>query len=183
MNIFYLDQCPVKAAEYAVDKHVVKMVLETAQLLSTAHRVLDGVKRVVTTPGGRKKTVYDLPDPLYDSTLLQAAHVNHPCTVWTRTNTANYDWLYRHWTALLAEYRYRYQKLHRYDMTIITKLLATPPSGILNAAQQTKPAQAMPPDCQRTDPVTAYRVYYVQHKAHINRYKRRERPAFWQQAL
>jgi hypothetical protein len=42
MNIFYLDKDPIKAAEYSCDKHVVKMILESAQMLCTAHRVLDG---------------------------------------------------------------------------------------------------------------------------------------------
>ena len=47
MNIFYISECPVQAAEWMVDKHVVKMILESAQLLSTAHRVLDGEQKTV----------------------------------------------------------------------------------------------------------------------------------------
>jgi len=78
MNIFYLDYNPYKCAEMHVDKHCIKMILEYAQLLSTAHRVLDGVpklERSETT--GRKRTSYILPDDRNDL-LYRATHINHP---------------------------------------------------------------------------------------------------------
>ena len=94
MNIFYLDRDPVVAAKMHCDKHVVKMILESAQMLSTAHRVLDG-------------------DEYADERgLYKMAHKNHPSTIWVRTSTDNYMWLNRLFGALCKEYTYRYNKQH-----------------------------------------------------------------------
>ena len=94
MNIFYLDRDPVIAAQMMCDKHVVKMILESAQMLSTAHRVLDG-------------------DEYADRRgLYKLAHKNHPSTIWVRSSLENYTWLYDHMVALMEEYTYRYGKHH-----------------------------------------------------------------------
>ena len=90
MNIFYLDRNPEIAAQMMCDKHVVKMILESAQMLSTAHRVLDG-------DGYANKY------GLYKST-----HKNHPSAIWARTNGENYVWLWNNFDALRSEYSYRY---------------------------------------------------------------------------
>ena len=78
MNIFYLDKNPVVAAQMQCDKHVVKMILESAQMLSTAHRVLDGNEYA------DKKGLYKM------------AHKNHPSTIWARSSLENYVWLFDH---------------------------------------------------------------------------------------
>ncbi|MBT9159527.1 MAG: hypothetical protein DDT26_00786 [Dehalococcoidia bacterium] len=106
MNIFVLHADPVIAAQMQCDRHVVKMILETAQLLSTAHRVLDGVE--VRNP---KKSL-KLTNDIMDGVLYKATHINHPSAVWTRDNRANYDWLYGHFIALLDEYTFRYGRVH-----------------------------------------------------------------------
>ena len=94
MNIFYLDRHPIKAAQMMCDKHVVKMILESAQILSTAHRVLDG-------------------DDYADQYgLYKIAHKNHPSTIWARSGGLNYLWLYDHMRGLMQEYTYRYGKIH-----------------------------------------------------------------------
>ena len=94
MNIFYLDRHPIKAAQMMCDKHVVKMILESAQILSTAHRVLDG-------------------DDYADRYgLYKIAHKNHPSTIWARSGGLNYLWLYDHMRGLMQEYTYRYGKIH-----------------------------------------------------------------------
>ena len=90
MNIFYLDKCPNKAAKYQYNKHVVKMILESAQMLCTAHHV------------------YGNPDDV----PYKQAHLNHPSTVWVRENSLHYDWLYEHFVALSREYYKRYNKTH-----------------------------------------------------------------------
>jgi hypothetical protein len=77
-----------------VDRHVVKMILETAQLLSTAHRLLDGTESIDTS-SGRKKRVYTLPDER-DAVLYSATHANHPSAVWARQSVENYNWLVDH---------------------------------------------------------------------------------------
>ena len=89
MNIFYLDKDPVVAAQMMCDKHVVKMILESAQMLSTAHRVLDG------DTYANKVGLYKM------------AHKNHPSTIWARSSIENYDWLSGHMQALMKEYTYR----------------------------------------------------------------------------
>ena len=88
MNIFYLDKRPDDCAEMHCDKHCVKMILEYAQMLSTAHRVLD------------EDDVH--PD------LYKIAHKNHPSTIWTRSSKQHYDWLFRLFRMLSAEYSLRY---------------------------------------------------------------------------
>ena len=94
MNIFYLDRDPQIAAQMMCDKHVVKMILESAQMLSTAHRVLDG-------------------DEYADKNgLYKKAHVNHPSSEWVRCSYQQYKWLYDHMVALMEEYTYRYGKHH-----------------------------------------------------------------------
>ena len=69
MNIFYLDKCPVKAAKYQYNKHVVKMILESAQMLCTAHHAIMGEDA-------------DVP--------YKVTHRHHPCTIWTMKSGQNY---------------------------------------------------------------------------------------------
>jgi hypothetical protein len=90
MNIFYVHPDPVICAQQHVDKHVVKMILEYAQLLSTAHRVLDGSISVGVSDKGRKKTSYKLADDR-DAVLYSATHLNHPSAKWARHSLANYQ--------------------------------------------------------------------------------------------
>ena len=95
MNIFYLNKSFRQTAKDHCDKHVVKMILETAQLLSTAHRVLDG-------------------DEYADRVnLYKATHKNHPSAVWVRSNKEAYDWTYMLLVQLCKEYTKRYNKEHK----------------------------------------------------------------------
>ena len=91
MNIFYLHDTPVTCAQYHTDKHVVKMIIEYAQLLSTAHRLVDGDEGLV---------------------LYKATHKNHPSAIWARRSAQNYAWLYYHMMELGREYEKRYGKKH-----------------------------------------------------------------------
>ena len=94
MNIFHLDNDPIKAAQMMLDKHVVKMIVEYAQLMSTAHRVLDGEHYYGKTVNGRKIARWK--HPTLDNQLYKASHVNHPSNIWLRESDDNYFWLYRH---------------------------------------------------------------------------------------
>jgi hypothetical protein len=86
MNIFYLDEDPKICAQYHCDKHVVKMIIEYAQLLSTAHRVLDGFEGYgASKSGNRQVKIWTLHDSR-DEILYKATHVNHPSNIWTRSN-------------------------------------------------------------------------------------------------
>ena len=111
MNIFYLDPDPRTCAEMHCDKHCVKMIIEYAQLMSTAHRVIDGTEYTDLTANGRRIKRWRLDDDR-ESILYKASHINHPSAIWCRANYDNYVWLYRMWFYLCKEYTYRYGKVH-----------------------------------------------------------------------
>jgi len=159
MNIFYFDKCPVKSAEAQPDKMLVKMPLETAQMLCTAHRVLDG-------------------DEYADSVgLYKEAYKNHPCTVWARQSRGNYEWLYTHFLALGMEYTYRYGKEHA-SITKLAKALMEFPKNI-HQGNMTPLAQAMPDKYKDDNPVKAYRNYVIHEKHYAQWNKNREQPTWW----
>ena len=142
MNIFVLHEDPVKAAQDQCDKHVVKMVLESAQMLSTAHRILDG-------------------DNVIHESLYKIAHKGHPCTKWVMESVANYQWLYDHFIGLCDEYTYRYGKTHLCDTKFRDILLFSPNN--IPIEERTPFALAMsafPQFMDYNDPVTSYRRYY-----------------------
>ena len=112
MNIFYLSHDVTECAKQHVDKHAVKMILEYAQLLSTAHRFLDGTQHIGRSPSGRKQTRYVLPDER-EHLLYSATHINHPSGIWVRKSADNYMWLSDLLRALCHEYTYRYGKVHK----------------------------------------------------------------------
>lgn len=155
MNIFVLDDDPVLAAQYQCDKHVVKMTLETAQLLSTAYRSCShrGCE-----------------------TLYKSTHINHPCTVWVTESRANYRWLFAHFRALADEYRYRYYKTHA-SWDKLADALSVMPSLLPNK-HMTPFAQAMPERYKQPNAVDAYRAYYMGEKADFLAYTRRDRPSW-----
>ena len=90
MNIFFLSENPVQAAEWMVDKHVVKMILESAQLLSTAHRIIDGRETQGKSATGRNVKRWILNDAR-EPVLYSATHINHPSAVWCRQSVENYN--------------------------------------------------------------------------------------------
>ena len=160
MNIFVLDQDPIKSAQYQADKHVVKMILESAQLLCTTHHMCPSVT---------------LPDRFYKLT-----HKNHPCNIWLRESLDNYKWLCRHALALCTEYTFRYCKLHA-SQDIIKWCDQNDPD-IPNIGL-TPFAQAMPDEYKNDDPVNAYRDYYWYDKRHKFKcvWTKREKPYWWVQ--
>lgn len=165
MNIFYLDHDVQKCAEMHNDKHCIKMILEYAQLLSTAHRVLDGTATVVrreTT--GRQQTRYIL-DGGSDAVLYSATHINHPSAIWVRQSDKNYDWLFSMFQALMDEYTYRYGKVHATSR--LEPYLANLPKNIPQKPF-TEPTPAMPDDVKVAgDSIKSYRNYYINSKTHL----------------
>lgn len=173
MNIFYLDENPKVAAEMNCDKHVVKMILETAQLLCTAHRVLDGIE-FIDNSSGRKIKRWALSSNI-DDALYKATHINHPSAVWARATSSNYKWLYAHFIALCKEYTYRYGKVHLTE-TKLAKYLDLLPDNI-PMLEQTEMPQAMPDYCKVPgNSVQAYRKYYINEKSSMLNYTRRGVP-------
>lgn len=160
MNIFYLHKEPYIAAAMQTNKHVVKMILESAQLLSTAHRVLDG-EHYIDASSGRKLQCWR--HPKYDTELYKATHFNHPCAIWVRESSENYYWLYAHFVELSEEYTRRYGKVHA-SYTKLKDILSLPPVNI-PIKDFTEPAMAMPEQyIKRGDPIGSYRAYYEAEK-------------------
>jgi len=144
MNIFYLHQNPEQAARYQYNKHVVKMILESAQMLCTAHHCIMGSDA-------------DVP--------YKPAHKNHPSTVWARQSGQNYAWLYYHMMELGREYEKRYGKKHLSIIKCEDKL-AKLPGGILETGL-TKMPQSMPDEYKDECSIQAYWNYYIGAKNNI----------------
>ena len=141
MNIFYLDNNPVKAAQVQYNKHVVKMILESAQMLCTAHHHYDNGHNVP----------------------YKKAHYNHPSTIWCRQNASQYMWLYDHMIALGKEYTKRYKKTHLTITKCAEVLKQLPPT--IPETIFTEPPQCMPEDYKvEGDSLSAYWSYYEQEK-------------------
>ena len=159
MNIFILDNDPVIAAQMQCDKHVVKMIVESAQMLSTVHRMVDGVMERRPSKSGSMLQYFKLNDEREDM-LYKACHFNHPSTVWTRESMHNYRWHYVHFAALCDEYTYRYGKVHSTD-TKLRKALSKLPQNIpVKKMTPFKLAMAQFPECITEDAVESYRRFY-----------------------
>jgi hypothetical protein len=176
MNIFYLDKDPKICAEMHVDKHCVKMILEYAQLLSTAHRVLDGSQLSRQSKTGRLQKYWKLEDHR-DSVLYSATHINHPSAVWVRQSLENYQWLYTLFVELCYEYKFRYERDHK--TSLLMDVLQFPPDNISKDILFTEPTPAMPEHYKvNGDSVTSYKNYYLGDKTRMFAWKKRETP-YW----
>ena len=175
MNIFYIDRDPVQAAQWMVDKHVVKMILESAQLLSTAHRILDG--RLVD---GKSKTGRNVKrwilDDSRDHVIYTATHVNHPSAVWCRESVENYNWLFEHFFALGREYTYRYGKTHKCFDGELSYMLGSPPHNLKQFDMTLMPSAMADEFKISDDPLINYRNYYKIGKARMHSWKNRQPP-------
>lgn len=145
MNIFFLDWCPKKAAQHQHNRHCVKMLLETAQLLSTTRRVLIG-----------------------QTDVCKSTHVNHPSAIWARESLGNYRWLFQHYFELAKEYTYRYGRFHQ-SLKLFMNLHPDirPISGLVSP-EMTPIRLAMPDKYKTADPVESYRAYYIGEKIQGN---------------
>ena len=166
MNIFVLDECPVISAQMQCDKHIVKMPLETAQMLcSVWHRYGEG-----------------------DKVPYKEAHKNHPCTLWAGDSAENYEWLWQHGMELCFEYTRRYNKIHKCQQVImdLDNLHAT--MFYYCDTNGTPHPQCMPDEYRSTElrihnnTVRAYRRYYVNGKKDIAKWeKSRPMPKWYTQ--
>ena len=154
MNIFYLDRDQAKAAYYHCDKHVVKMILETCQILAAVHH----------RHGNGSNVTY------------KETHKNHPSTVWAGDSVANYLWLHKLGLCLCIEYTSRYGKVHK-CLGYLNGELADPPKGIAEHPF-IDPPQCMPDEYKVEDTVTAYHNYYRVAKAYMAKWKHGIVPKF-----
>jgi hypothetical protein len=159
MNIFLLDYDTQKCARYHCDKHVVKMILETAQLLCGVHHMADQVTDQVT-----------------DQVPYKLSHKNHPCSIWARESLPNYLYLCDLGLELCKEYTYRYGKRHK-SQDVIEWCLTNKPN--IPDTRFTTPARAMPDDYKVDNVVESYRRYYMGEKSNIAVWKNREVPEWY----
>ena len=144
MNLFFIDRCPIKSAQQLCDKHVVKMVLETAQMCSTA--------------------MHEWGLAPHFKHIYKPAYINHPMTVWVRDNGYNLAWAVNHGLEIGREYTRRYGKIHK-----STAVLAEMDDGWVHDDYDahTTPPQCMPDEFKCDDYVEAYRAYYRKDKRYI----------------
>ena len=157
MNIFFLDEAPYKSAEYLCDKHIPKMILESAQMLSTA------VQRYT----GRIEELY------------KPAYPNHPMTKWVGFNRDCFRWALENAVFISQEYCKRFNKLHKSSAVINTiydnNYIDDIPDGFFK-----EPPQCMPDEYKDKDYVTAYRKYYQGAKAYFAKWEKgRQQPEWW----
>lgn len=155
MNIFILDWDVKRCAQYHNDKHVVKMILETAQLLCGVHHMTEQVT---------------------DQVPYKLSHKNHPCSIWARTSIENYLWLCELGLELCKEYTHRYGKRHKSQMVIewcIINKPNIPDSGF------TQPPKAMPDQFKEKDVVKSYRNYYIGAKKDFSKWTKRDSPKWF----
>jgi len=166
MNIFYLHKDPQVAARSMTNRHVVKMILESAQMLSTTHRLLDGIFELSfksNNKGSFKSIGYwKMQNDHLESELYKVAHRNHPSTIWVRSSYNHYIWLYNHMMELGAEYTRRYGKVHA-SITKLGDILSKAPHNI--PRKGFKPAPCAMPDLYKTgDSIESYHKYYRAEK-------------------
>ena len=177
MNIFYLHEDPIQNAKWHIDKHIVKMPIEYAQLMSTAHRLLDGEMYLGKTAIGRNIKRWRLHDEREDI-LYKASHINHPSAIWVRESIENYFEMYKLYMAVLSEFTNRYGKIHGSSKPSIA--LIRPPSNI-PMVKGTQLPQCMPEICKvKNNPILAYRNYYIVEKNSFASWKNREIPEWFQ---
>ena len=175
MNLFVLDENPREAAAAHSDVHVRKMVIETAQMLSTAHRILDSPGKTWNSETNRFD--WRLGNQTFDRALYRVTHLRHPCNLWVRECSGNYLWAMVLFIALAEEFETRYGKPHATEVRVMPYLESLP-RGIAMGSR-TEFVTAMPDEyVVPDDPVESYRNYYRHGKTHVHGWKTGRVPAW-----
>ena len=159
MNIFAIDENPILAAMGLCDSHVVKMCLETTQLLSTHSQIING----------------------RNPSLYRPTHHNHPCRRWLNEDQSNINWLIIHGNALFMEYAHRYRRDHKSEEVFHRAAMSTYSDNLDHRGKNHTPfALAMPDEFVEDDRVQSYRNYYIHKSQTLERftYTKRTPPAF-----
>jgi hypothetical protein len=152
MNIFYLDDNIKTCARYHCDKHVVKMILESAQILCTV------------------LWINNIPAP------YRPTHKSHPCVLWTNQSLANWYWLKELNSALNEEYKYRFNRHKNHKSYDVVVTLGTPPLPDIGL---TEIRQVLPQDYKNENPIQAYRDYFIARKSHLAQWTKRDVPLWF----
>jgi hypothetical protein len=181
VNVFYLHDDPKTCAEMHCDRHVLKMIIEYSQLMSTAHRVLDGEEYIDKTANGRKIKRWRMKDQEWETGLMLACHVNHPSGVWTRWSRQNYFWINTMWQYLLKEYTHRYGKHHACEK--YERLLYIFPKNLPDRTFE-DPPPAMPDYCKvKGNSIASYHKYYINEKVRFAKWTKREIPLWYSNGI
>jgi hypothetical protein len=201
INIFVLDTDPKTAAQAHCNSHVLKMILEYGQLLSSAHRVLDGTvqefqyavndkvktKKFIVLDGETAALVLETIDgkekykiAVQNKLCYSSTHANHPCAVWTRVSNKNYLWLFELFKSCLTEYTIRYGRIHA--AAAMVPFLSKVPKNI-TVGEQTPFAVAMPEQYRVNDAVLSYQNYYVHDKIRFAKWTNRAAPEWFANRL
>jgi len=180
MNIFYLDSDPSVAAQFHCNKHVLKQLLESAQMLCAAHWMTMPAFKQSVAAGLRPKAVFEGIRSRVPAGQLPpwgVTHVNHPSAVWTRSSASHYKWHSRLGLALCAEYTKRYARRHKSEDVhdwLAQNLPNVPDLGF------NEPPPCMPDDVKVAgDSVLSYRNYYRQYKRRITVWEPRAATPPW----
>jgi len=188
MNLFYLDEDLEKCAQYHVDKHVSKMILEAAQIICTnltVDHLFGDLPGKLNSEQNKKlsdfrKEQKELPqeDRLF---MYLPTMQNHPSTIWARSSLENFYWTHCYAHALAEEYRYRYGKAHKSFWEVINKL--PDPKHMVDRGFTTF-GLAMPDQLKDYDnPIESYRMYYMLDKATFASWKHRDKPDWWKEDI
>lgn len=153
LNIFILDENMTKSAEYYMDAHVRKIILEIAQMLCIAHNVTGG-----------------------EAPYKTKGYINHPISKWIRENKSNYRWAVKMGLTICGEYTYRYGKIHK-TQAILEWLRDNEPN--IPDGNIRPFVQAVASDCKVNDAIIAYRDYYNRYKRHLAKWKNRPVPEWY----
>ena len=168
MNVFYLHEDPQICAQMHADRHVVKMIVEYGQMMSTAHRVQDGKSYYDKTINNRRIRRWRL-DDYREEILYKASHVNHPSNIWLRQSKENYRWLFLLWCFLIKEYQKRYGKHHK--SIELYPYIKKPPLFILLEGWS-PPPPAMPDKFKvQNNSILSYRNFYNGSKSRFATWK------------
>lgn len=182
MNIFDINENVELCASEHIDLHVIKMCTEYAQLLSTAHRVLDGHETTVLSQNGRRIKTWMF-DDIRDYQYYKSCHVNHPSNIWVRKRASHYRWLFNLWRSLNREYTFRYGKIHK-TMRVLHDSLYKLPQNISHegAFERPYPAMSKYPECVvEGDNIKSYRNFYWADKQSFATWKKRDKPEWWKE--
>ena len=177
MNIFALHMHPKLCAIYHCDSHVSKMCLEYAQLMSTAHRIMDG--RVYTDYSSGRKITRCIFDDEREDQFYKFNHPHHPSAIWTRQSRQNYIWLHQLWVALAKEFEYRFHHPHT-SYVDLKDALKTPPKNMGDFGL-TPILLAMPDKYKSDDAVESYRAYYRGSKRDFAVWSSRDTPNWFKE--
>ena len=164
MNIFYLHHHPKICAIYHNDKHVVKMILETTQLLYTCLQLTSPLELLETAPFNKSGSRRG----------YKPSHQNHPSAIWTRYSIHNYKWLCKLGIELCKEYTFRYNKIHSCEKHLEWLIKQRP--NIPKNIPFSQPTPAMPDKYKNKDSITAYRNYYIGEKSYFSKWSKRKIP-------